>query len=160
MTEKRIRCSEDLESFVMFVINRNAQACAPLLPHNNLPSPRLCDIVCEYELVCRRLKILLCFYQRSLIPLAVGNKKCHCHGWQGRGAGSRYSIKTIIKNKKAPCFLNGSGQACGRGRRCHVDRHESGRCRSSTRCLVNPERSFPQSSVTMKAFTVMSDGAV
>lgn len=65
------------------------------------PHPtRLCDNVCEYELVSRRFKILLYFYQRSLIPLAAGNKKCHCHSWQGRGAGSRYSIKAIIKNEK------------------------------------------------------------
>lgn len=166
MTENRIRYSEDLESFVISVINRNAQAqiasCPLIRPHNN--SPRLCDNVCEYELVSRRFKILLYFYQRSLIPLAAGNKKCHCHGWQGRGKGSRYSIKAIIKNKKS--LLLFERQRSSVRQRSAVPRWLTWirsvpeQQQRSRRCLVNSERSFSQSNTTMKAFAVTSDGAV
>lgn len=81
-------------------MHRLREGLAPLRHRNN--PPRLSDNACEYELVSRRVKILLYFYQQSLIPLAAGNKKCHCHGWQGRGAESRYSIKALRKSQKRP----------------------------------------------------------
>lgn len=57
MTENRIRYSEDLESSVIWVINRDAQAqrascpnLSPLQPPATPPT-QLGDSACEYELV-------------------------------------------------------------------------------------------------------------
>lgn len=86
-----------------------------------------------WKLTCLCTSNFLYFYQKVWYnPFGEGNKSRHCHCWQGRGGGSKYSIKAI---KKKTCFLKGSRQRSGRGQRCHVDWHVSGcrrRCAEGT----------------------------
>lgn len=75
-------------------------------------------------------------------PFGGGNKSRHCHCWQGRGGGSKYSIKAIKKT----CFLKGSRQRRCRGQRCHVDWHVSGcwrsRAEGNSECGIIPMRFY------------------
>lgn len=81
-TKNRIRpCSGKILKALLFPWLTGTRELKEHLGRRPPPSPRLCDNVCENELVSpSRQNSSLLLSAAFLIPLAAGNKKCHCHG--------------------------------------------------------------------------------